>query len=85
MPHVRKDLFMVQVRVSNNSTRNTIVVSEDTTLKAAFEQAGVDYAAGMPNLDGSVLRAGDINKTFGELGIRDTSCYLTSIQKVDNA
>lgn len=76
---------MVQVRISNNATRNTIVVSEDTTLKAAFEQAGVDYAAGSPNLDGTALRAGEINKTFAEFGIRDTSCYLTSVQKVDNA
>ena len=36
------------------------------------------------NLDGTTLKAGDLNKTFADFGVTD-SCYLLAVAKADNA
>ena len=75
---------MVQVTMGNNVDRKRIPVDENITLKQALEDNGFDYTRGVMHLDGASLEAGDLNKTFAELGVTDR-CYLLSVQKADNA
>lgn len=75
---------MVQVQFSNNVTRKTMLISEDTTVRQALEANGINYTTGRLHLDGAPLQAGDIDKTFASFGISE-KCYLTSVVKADNA
>lgn len=84
---------MVQVIIGTTLKRKTFTLAPDTTLKAALEGAkadtGIDYATSMITLDGASLGAGDLNKTFKDLGYDGTyghdSCMLISVVKADNA
>ena len=75
---------MVKVYVGNNIKRTPVMVSEDTTLRKVLEDAQVDYSVGMTSLDGSTLKAGDLDKTFKDFGIGET-CYLLNTAKAVNA
>ena len=75
---------MIKVTVGNNVERNSVIVDENVTLKSVLEQVEFDYSRTSMNLDGTTLRAGDINKTFADFGITD-SCYLLAVAKADNA
>ena len=75
---------MIQVTVGNNVRREKIVVSANTTLRTALEQAGIDYTRGTMHLDGSSLQAGDLDKTFADFGIAE-KCFLLNVVKADNA
>lgn len=77
-------MAMVKVTVSNNVKRETNIISDNTTLRTALENAEIDYSRGMVNLDGSPLQAGDLDKTFEDFGIAE-KCFLSSIVKADNA
>lgn len=80
---------MIQVRIGNNLERNTYNLSLDTTLREAFEGAGVDYSVGINSLDGATLKAGDLNKTFADFGYSAEEGHnratLVSVVKADNA
>lgn len=80
---------MVNVTIGNNLKRTAKNFAPDTTLKAALEAAGVDYASGMLTLDGATLGPGQINNTFAEMGYDGTpgknKCFLLSVVKADNA
>ena len=80
---------MIRVIVGNNLKRESKTVSEDTTLRAVLDAAGVDYNKGLITMDGVTLKAGDLNKTFREFGFDGTpgkdSAYLVSVAKADNA
>ena len=75
---------MIKVTVGNNVERTSVIVDENVTLKSVLEQVEFDYSRTSMNLDGTTLRAGDINKTFADFGITD-SCYLLAVAKADNA
>ena len=75
---------MVKVTIGNNINRTSVIIDENTTLKAACEQVEFDYSRTSMNLDGTTLKAGDLNKTFADFGITD-SCYLLAVAKADNA
>ena len=75
---------MVKVVTGNNVQRATKIVSEDITLKAVLEEAGIDYTRGVMHLDGAPLAAGELNKTFADFGIKE-QCYLLNVVKADNA
>lgn len=75
---------MIKVVVGNNVKRETVIVSEDTTLRTVLENAGVDYTRGVMHLDGSSLAPGDLDKTFTAMGITE-KCYLLNVVKADNA
>ena len=75
---------MIKVTVGNNVERTSVIVDENVTLKSVLEQVEFDYSRTSMNLDGTTLKAGDINKTFAEFGITD-SCYLLAVAKADNA
>ena len=75
---------MIQVKVSNNMKRNTVVVEDSTTIRQVLEQEEIDYSTGMTMLDGSTLGPGDLDKSFAQFGITER-CFLSSIKKLDNA
>lgn len=75
---------MIKVTLGNNIDRKSVIVDENKTLKAVLEDNGVDYSRGTMHLDGASLGAGELNKTFAQLGITD-KCYLLSVTKTDNA
>jgi len=76
---------MIKVYVGNNINRTPIDVTSDTTLRRAFEEAEVDYGSGTNSLDGATLKAGDLDKTFEEMGVTGEKCYLMNIAKAVNA
>lgn len=75
---------MVKAIIGNNVTRNSYIVDENTTLRKALEDAGVDYTIGMTSLDGATLAAGDLDKTFADFGVTE-KCYVLNVVKADNA
>ena len=76
---------MIKVTLGNNLKKETVIVDENTTtMRKALEDSGVDYTVGMMHLDGATLRPGDLDKTFGELGIKE-KCFLLNVVKADNA
>ena len=75
---------MIKVTIGNNVKRTNEVISAETTLRDALEDAGIDYTTGIMNLDGSTLSPGDLDKTFADFGITD-KCYLLNVVKADNA
>lgn len=75
---------MIKVTVGNNVKRETVIVDSSTTLRTVLEDAGIDYTRGMMHLDGSSLNPGDLDKTFGSLGITE-KCFLLNVVKQDNA
>ena len=80
---------MIRVTIGNNLKRDNYNVDPNTTLRAALEDAGIDYTTGVMHLDGSSLGAGDLNKTFYELGYTGEEgkdkCFLLNVVKADNA
>ena len=75
---------MIKVTMGNNVKRSSEILDENTTLRDALEDAGIDYTAGVMNLDGSTLNPGDLDKTFCDFGITE-KCYLLNVVKADNA
>lgn len=75
---------MIKVMLNNNLNKSTAMIDENTTLRAALEQNGIDYSRGIVSLDCSPLRAGDLDKTFADFGIAE-KCYLSVVVKADNA
>lgn len=75
---------MIKVYIRNNVGTHEVIIDSNTTLRSAFESVGVDYTTGMSSLDGSSLRAGDLDKTFADFGVTE-KCYLMNVVKTDNA
>ena len=75
---------MIKVTTSNNVTRNTVIVSENTTLRKVLEDAGINYNRGVTSIDGTSLRDDQLDMTFADFNISDR-CYLMNAAKVDNA
>lgn len=75
---------MIKVIMSNNVSRKSVIIDENTTLRAALEAEQIDYSRGMTSLDGCTLAPGDLDKTFADFGITN-QCYLMCVVKADNA
>ena len=75
---------MIKVTVGNNVKRESVIVDANTTLRAALENAGIDYTRGVMHLDGSSLNPGDLDKTFASFNIAE-KCFLLNVVKADNA
>lgn len=76
--------MIIQCRISNNLTRNTVLVDSARTLKSVLDENGVDYSRGNITLDGSVVPLGGLERTFDSYGITER-CYLSAVVKADNA
>lgn len=80
---------MIKVTIGNNLKRSAYNLDPNTTLRAACEEAGIDYTTGTMNLDGCTLGPGELNKTFLELGYTGEEghdkAFLLNVVKADNA
>ena len=75
---------MIKVTMGNNVKRDKDkILDPNTTLRAALEEAGIDYTRGLMHLDGSPLEPGDLDKTFADFGITE-KCFLLNVAKADN-
>lgn len=75
---------MIKVMIGNNVKRESALLDENTTLRSALEQYGIDYTRGLMHLDGAPLGPGDLDKTFTDFGITER-CFLLNVVKADNA
>lgn len=77
---------MLRVTVSNNTKRNTIDVSVDTTLREAANQAGVNLGSGGIYLNGELLNQAYVDDTFAARGVQDESeVMLIAVKNADSA
>lgn len=80
---------MLKLSIANNVTRKSVMVPENSTIREAFENNGVDFTGASVNMDGSILGPGEINKTFLDFGYNGTpgrdKVMLRAIVKADNA
>jgi len=70
--------------MGTNVTRVSPIIDENTTLRNALNDAGIDYSRGVWHLDGASLNPGDMDKTFASFGVTE-ECFLLSVVKADNA
>ena len=73
---------MINLRVANNVESKNIIVSDDTTARQAFEQAGIRVGSGMVSVDGRMIRELDTPLSHFVTG---TEATLMAIVKNDNA
>lgn len=80
---------MIRIQIRSNLEKFDNIVDENTTVRRAFEEQGIDFSRGTISIDGATLGAGEINKTFADLGYDGTPgndrCYVACITKQDNA
>lgn len=80
---------MIRLTIRNNTSPITVTVDENTTVRDALDQNGVDITGAFISMDGCAVAAGDINKTFASFGYDGSEnhdkCYLTCIAKTNNA
>jgi riboflavin synthase alpha subunit len=76
---------VVNVITGTNVTKNQPVqVPSDTTLRAVLEAAQIEYQRGGITIDGVSLQPGDIDKTFDDFNVANTT-WLLQVKKADNA
>ena len=75
---------MIKVIVGTSLNKTEMVVSSDTTLMQACEEAGLNIASGGITFNGSTVRPDEFNKTFADFGVVD-KCFLMQVVKADNA
>jgi len=75
---------MIRVTIGTNTDRSSVIVDPATTLKDALKDNNIDIGVSSITLDGATLKAGEINKTFAEMGIT-ADCFLIVCAKAENA
>lgn len=75
---------MVTVTVGTNTTRHNVVVEPETTLRSVLDANEINYTVAAVHLDGASLKAGDMDKSFKDLGITE-KCFLIAVIKGDVA
>lgn len=75
---------MVKVNVVSNVKRSSVIVDENTTLRAVLTGEGIDINRGGITLDGIPLQVGDLDKSFAGLGLH-SEASLFQVVKADNA
>ena len=75
---------MIKVTIGNSLGRTEYMLTPNTTIRQALEQAEIDYTRGGVSLDGCPLQSNDLDKTFADKGITE-KCFLLQVVKADNA
>ena len=73
---------MIKVIVGTNTQRESVITDPSMSLRSVLEDKGIDYATGTIHLDGTPIKAGDLDQTFAGLGITE-KCYLVVVVKGD--
>lgn len=75
---------MIRVRVGSNLDTKSVIVDATRTLKSVLEENEIDFSRGNTHLDGTPLKAGEINQTFADFGVTE-KCSLIVCVKADAA
>jgi hypothetical protein len=75
---------MIQVTLGTNTNRKKVNVDPNTTLRTVLEDNEVNYSTATVHMDGASLQPGDLDKSFADFGITE-STYLIAVVKADNA
>lgn len=75
---------MIQVKLVTATTRKTVTVDPNQTVRTVLEENNIDYDVAPVFLDGAQLNVGEHDKTFTELNIKE-KCILTAVVKTANA
>lgn len=76
---------MISITIGKNAgAPRTVTATPSETPRQVLEANNVEYATATVTIDGSTLRAGELDKTFEQLGITE-KCYLYAVTKVENA
>lgn len=77
-------MIKVAVRAINakKPTVPSMIIDENTTLRQALENAGIDCSTGMIAIDGVLLPVGGIDKTFADYGVSE-KCWLHHVIKYE--
>lgn len=80
---------MITVTIGTTVSRKNVIVSCDSTIRAALNDADMDITRGVMHLDGATLAPGDLNKTFAQFGYDGNpghdKAFLMQVVKADNA
>lgn len=75
---------MIRVTVGTATRQDDVLVSEDQTPKQVLQNQKIEYATATVHLDGEIMDATRMNKSFTDLGIKD-ECMLIAVVKASNA
>lgn len=78
---------MIIVKCADSGKRypDTTVNEGFTTPKQVLESHGIRYSGAHVSMNGTILRAEDLNKTFQQLGAVAGTINLSAIVKADGA
>ena len=75
-----------KVNVSNSMSRNTVIVTGETTLRDIFGEAGIEIGLGTVSLDAATIMPGDLDKGIGTFDLDEEITHsLASSPKRENA
>lgn len=78
-------MSMIQCRISNATSRNTLVIDDSTTIRGAFDQAGIQ-PTGLLSINGIFVNANDLDRAINTFNIDPTkTTFISSIVKSENA
>ena len=75
---------IINVKVGNATSRTTVAVASDTTLRQVLDDNDINYSVAQIHLDGAPLGPGDLDKTFEGIGVT-SNCFLIAVTKTSNA
>lgn len=79
-------MSMIKISVGNNMNKETVIVDSGSTLRAAIEESGILMGNGLITMDGSMIKVGDLDKTFDDFGLDcDVTHSILAVVKSDNA
>lgn len=77
---------MVQVTVSTNTVRKTVIVDVNSTINDILDEAAVNVGNAALHLDGSIVGVDEWSDTLNDFGVEDeSSVSLVAIVKADSA
>lgn len=77
---------MIQINVKTNGTRRTVNKEVSATPQEVFDEIGVSASNAQVNINGRIISASSMDKSFAALGIEDGSVVnLNSVVKADGA
>ena len=76
---------IITVRFSTNTDRDDFQVLSNTSLRAFLESRNYNWQGAMIMIDGLTVSAGDLNKSWDELGVTGESVNLSAVVKANNA
>lgn len=75
---------MIQIKIVSTTSRKTITADPNKTVREILEENDINYEIAPVYLDGCPLNAGEHDKTFTELNIKE-KCILSAVVKTTNA